>query len=113
MGASKREFLRVRTAEANAAKNSAASRASLARNIKIQSKLAKRSLNNAVATMHRSLLALKTQTEKKIKKTNHRVSAYAKQLAKNTKEVSAAMKANVAALSSKIAAAQKAASAAS
>merc|ERR1711959_723156 len=73
---------------------------------------AKRELGDAVAAMSKSLLALKYETEKKIKKTNTKVSAYADALKKEAKDVSAAMKANMATLKSKVAAQRKAASAA-
>merc|ERR1711975_194641 len=66
----------------------------------------------AVSTMQRSLLALKTETEKKIKKTNKRVSAYAKALKKEASDVDKLMKAQMKDLTSKIAASSKKQSAA-
>merc|ERR1711881_513655 len=54
-------------------------------------------------------LALKTETAKKIAKTNRRVDAYASQLKKHTIKVNAQMKANVKSLLNKIAAAKAAA----
>merc|ERR1712054_546150 len=65
-------------------------------------KASQRSLRDAVGSMNRSLLALKTETAKKIKKTNHKATAYAGALKKEAKDVDAAMKANMAALISKI-----------
>merc|ERR1711990_254481 len=95
-----------------AASKNAAGRAGLARKIAAAKKEAKRELGDAVAAMSKSLLALKYETEKKIKKTNTKVSAYADALKKEAKDVSAAMKANMATLKSKVAAQRKAASAA-
>merc|ERR1719482_350980 len=107
-----RKFSSVRRAEAHAAAKSAKGRAGLARKIAAAKKEAKRQLGDAVAAMSKSLLALKYETEKKIKKTNTKVSAYADALKKEAKDVSAAMKANMATLKSKVAAQRKAASAA-
>jgi len=88
--------------EAHAARKNAAGRAAIARSIAASKKAAQRQLKDAVGTMNRSLLALKTETAKKIKKTNHKVTAYADALAKEAKDVDAAMKANMASLVSKI-----------
>merc|ERR1719456_1601766 len=88
--------------EAHAARKNAAGRAAIARSIASSKKAAQRQLKDAVGTMNRSLLALKTETAKKIKKTNHKVTAYAGALKKEAKDVDAAMKANMAALISKI-----------
>merc|ERR1711998_497089 len=52
------------------------------------------------------------ETAKKIKKTNRGIDAYANKMARNARAVQAAMKANVASLTSKIDAARKSASAA-
>merc|ERR1711970_1208930 len=107
-----RKFSAVTKAEERAASKNAAGRAGLARKIAAAKKEAKRELGDAVAAMSKSLLALKYETEKKIKKTNTKVSAYADALKKEAKDVSAAMKANMATLKSKVAAQRKAASAA-
>merc|ERR1712054_689656 len=88
--------------EAHAARKNAAGRAAIARSIAASKKAAQRSLKDAVGTMNRSLLALKVETAKKIKKTNHKVTAYAGALKKEAKDVDVAMKANMAALISKI-----------
>merc|ERR1712054_678713 len=48
-------------------------------------------VNAAAATMHRSLLALKYETEEKIKKTNTRVDAYAEAIEKEASDVSQLM----------------------
>merc|ERR1711907_31107 len=71
---------------------------------------ATRQLGDAVAAMNKSLLALKYETAKKIKKTNTRVSAHADALKKEAVDVKAAMKANLAALTAKVHAQRKAAS---
>merc|ERR1719478_348569 len=62
--------------------------------------------------MNRSLLALKTETAKKIKKSNHKVTAFAGALAKEAKDVDAAMKANMNSLTAKINAARRSAASA-
>merc|ERR1712054_3150 len=85
--------------EAAAAAKNAAARAALAGKIAADKKFAARALKDAVGGLTRSLLALKTETSKKIKKTNHKVDAYAVRLAAQAKAVDAAMKANVARLS--------------
>jgi len=110
--ASKAKFARVARAEAAAVRRSAAARASLARRLRASRKSASRSLSAAVAGLNRSMLALKTETSKKIAKTNRDIDAHARQMARNAKKVKAAMKANVAALSAKISAARKEAQAA-
>merc|ERR1712054_99476 len=107
-----RSFSAVNAKEARAAKAAAAARASLARRIAAEKKSAKRQLDDAVAAMHKSLLALKYETAKKIKKTNTKVDAYAAALKKEAKDVDALMKANVNSLSAKIAAQRKSASSA-
>merc|ERR1711959_558798 len=102
----------VRSAAAQAKNNLAASRASIARKLRSSTKAAKRSLRDAVSGLNRSMLALKSETAKKIKKTNRGIDAYANKMARNARAVQAAMKANVASLTSKIDAARKSASAA-
>merc|ERR1712164_37373 len=106
-----KKFLAVNAAEAAAAKKSAAGRAAIAADIKIQAANAKQELADGVATMQRSLLALKTQTQKKIKKTNKKVDAYGAALKKEAAEVNLLMKAQMTSLMGKIAAQKKAASA--
>merc|ERR1712216_289486 len=93
--------------ERHAARKNAAGRAALDRSIAANKRAAKRQLNDAVGSMNRSLLALKVETAKKIKKTNHEVTAYANALKKEAKEVDAAMKANMASLVAKINAARR------
>merc|ERR1711881_498383 len=105
-------FGKVARNEAAAARRSAASRASIARKLRSSTKAAKRSLRDAVSGLNRSMLALKSETAKKIKKTNRGIDAYANKMARNARAVQAAMKANVASLTSKIDAARKSAAAA-
>merc|ERR1719473_690818 len=99
----KKEMLyAVRSAAALAKENLAAA----AKNAK--AKFAARALKDAVGGLTRSLLALQTETAKKIKKTNRRVDAFAARLGAQAKAVDAAMKANVATLTGKIDAARAA-----
>merc|ERR1712054_627354 len=95
--------------ESKIAKKNAAARAAVAAQLRASTKASKRSIADAVAGLNRSMLALKSETEKKIKKTNSHVTAYADQMKANAKSVSALMKANVGSLVSKINAARKAA----
>merc|ERR1712139_352088 len=66
-------------------------------------------LGDAVATQQRSLLSLKEETAKKIKKTNKSITAHAKQMAKNAAIVAAQMRSDTAAINAKLEAARKAA----
>merc|ERR1740130_2352154 len=102
----KAKFAAASNKEATAAAKNAAARASLAGKIAADKKFAARALKDAVGGLTRSLLALKVETSKKIKKTNTKVDAYAARLSAQAKAVDAAMKANVASLSSKIGAAR-------
>merc|ERR1711975_23837 len=104
----KAAFSAANAKERRAAKKNAAGRAALARSIASSKKAAKRQLKDAVASMNRSLLALKVETSKKIKKTNHKVTAYADALKKEAAAVDAAMKANMNALTAKVSAARRA-----
>jgi len=106
-----KKFLAVNAAEEAAASKSAAGRAAIAEEIKSASQNAADELADGVATMQRSLLALKTETTKKIKKTNQKVDAYGIALKKEAEEVDAMMKAQMTTLISKIAAQKKSASA--
>merc|ERR1719171_1036054 len=100
-------FSHANAQERKAASKNAAGRAALARSIARNKKSAKRQLSDAVSAMNRSLLALKVETAKKIKKTNTKVTAYADALAKEAKDVDAAMKANMNSLTAKINAARR------
>jgi len=104
---SRAKFAAVARSEAAAARRGAAARAALARKLSASKRASRRALGDAVAGLTRSMLALKTETEKKIKKTNKSIDAHARQMARNAKQVQAAMKANVAALTSKINTARK------
>merc|ERR1719181_2389083 len=105
-------FNKVARNEAAAARRSAAARAAIARKLRSSTKAAKRSLRDAVSGLNRSMLALKSETAKKVAKTNRNIAAYANNMRRNAHAVQAAMKANVAALSSKIDGARKQAAAA-
>merc|ERR1719420_2305244 len=105
----KKCFSKANAKERAAARKNAAGRAAIARSIASSKRAAKRQLNDAVGAMNRSLLALKTETAKKIKKSNHKVTAFAGALAK---EVDAAMKANMNSLTAKINAARRSAASA-
>merc|ERR1711988_806851 len=105
-------FSKVARNEAAAARRNAAARASIARKLRASTRAAKRSLRDAVSGLNRSMLALKSETAKKVAKTNRNIAAYANKMRKDARAVQAAMKANVAALSSKIDAARKSAAAA-
>jgi hypothetical protein len=105
------KFNAVNAAEAGAAKKSAADRAAIAESIKIEKENSAAALRDGVATMQRSLLALKYETEEKIKKTNTRVDAYAQAIKKEAEDVSALMKGQMDSLTSKIAAQKAAATA--
>merc|ERR1719451_231292 len=105
----KKCFSKANAKERKAASKNAAGRAALARSIARNKKSAKRQLGDAVSSMNRSLLALKIETAKKIKKSNHKVTAFAGALAKEAKDVDAAMKANMNSLTAKINAARRSA----
>merc|ERR1712196_758167 len=84
------------------ADKAADARAAIATEVAIQKENAKKSLADAVATMHESLVSLKHETEEKIKKTNTDVAAYAKALGKEAKDVSALMAQQMTSLTGKI-----------
>merc|ERR1719453_2046568 len=90
----KQKFGAAAKLQASRAASSAAGRAKLAARIAADKKFAARSLKDAVTGMTRSLLALKVETAKAVKKTNHKVDAYAARLAKTAAQTEAAMKAN-------------------
>merc|ERR1719399_1195033 len=90
-------------------KKGAAARAALGARVARDKKHIIDQLGDAVATQQRALLALKTETAKKIKKTNRNISAHADQTAKNARAVAAQMKADTAAINAKLEAARKAA----
>jgi hypothetical protein len=96
------KFASVNEVEAKAAKKSAKEREEIGANIAIAKENAEAELNSAVQTMQRSLVALKLETEEKIKKTNKRVDAYAEALKKESKDVSGMMKAQMEELTGEI-----------
>merc|ERR1712159_128080 len=104
-------FAALNTLHARNAKKGKAARAKLGASIAHEQKRAKAVIANAVAAQNRALLALRSETAKKIKKTNRRISSYADQMAKNARAVAAQMKSDVSALQSRIAAAKRSASA--
>jgi hypothetical protein len=105
-------FLFANAKEAAASAKSAADRAAIALKIKLEKAAAERQIKDATATMQRSLLALKTQTGIKIKKTNTRVDAYATAIDKEAKDVARLMKQQKTLLDGKIAAEKSRATAA-
>jgi len=96
------KFEAVNAAEAEAYKKSAGERADIAESITIEKENAKQYLADSVATMQRSLFALKSETAEKIKKTNTRVDAYAARLEKESKDVTELMKQQMSTLSGNI-----------
>merc|ERR1712057_22046 len=90
-------------------RKSAASRARLNRQINREQRRASYAIRNAVANQNRALLALKTETSKRLKKSNNKLSSHADQMAKNARSVAAQMKSDVATLEARIAAARRSA----
>merc|ERR1712054_640866 len=90
-------------------RKSAAARARLNRQINREQRRASFAIRNAVASQNRALLALKTETAKRIKKANNKLSGHAAQMARNARAVSAQMKSDVATLEARIAAARRSA----
>merc|ERR1711998_804706 len=85
------KFQAVNEEEAAAAAASAADRADIALKISLAKANTNKQLGDAVAVMTSSLLALKTETETAIAKTDTRVDAYAAQLEKEAEDVKAMM----------------------
>jgi len=104
-------FAALNTLAARNSKHAKAARAKLGASISHEQKRAKAVIANAVAAQNRALLALKSETAKKIKKTNRRISSYADQMAKNAKAVAAQMASDVATLQARISAAKRSAAA--
>merc|ERR1711959_161565 len=77
-----KNFVKLNTRLASANASNAARRAALERSTKAEQRRAMRAVKDAVANQNRALLALKTETAKKISKTNRSVDAYASQLKK-------------------------------
>merc|ERR1712036_98462 len=104
-------FAALNTLHARNAKKGKAARAKLGASISHEQRRAKAVIANAVAAQNRALLALKSETAKKIKKSNRRLTSYAAQMAANARAVAAQMKSDVSALQARIAAAKRSASA--
>jgi uncharacterized protein YejL (UPF0352 family) len=83
-------------------------RAALKDEIDAERALAIEAVGNAVALQAQGLLALKTETAEKIKKTNTKVTAYGDAIIKHAGDVKATMEANVAALTGQLEAAKEA-----
>merc|ERR1711881_235690 len=90
-------------------RKSAASRARLNRQINREQRRASYAIRNAVASQNRALLALKTETAKRLKKSNNKLSSHANQMARNARAVAAQMKSDVATLEARISAARRSA----
>jgi len=102
-------FTSANAKEAKAAKSNAADRAKIAASIEAEKKIAARTIQDATGMMERSLMALQLETRKKIKKTNHKVDAFGKALAKEANKVKAIMASNMKILTQKIANAEQSA----
>merc|ERR1711977_738540 len=102
-------FAALNTVLARNNRKSAASRARLNRQINREQRRASYAIRNAVASQNRALLALKTETAKRLKKSNNKLSSHANQMARNARAVAAQMKSDVATLQSRIAAARRSA----
>merc|ERR1712057_50575 len=102
-------FAALNTVLAGNNRKSAASRARLNRQINREQRRASYAIRNAVANQNRALLALKTETSKRLKKSNNKLSSHADQMAKNARSVAAQMKSDVATLEARIAAARRSA----
>merc|ERR1712022_24571 len=73
----KGKFSALEKAEAAAAKKSAGARAAIAAKLAASKKTATRALTDAVSGLNRAMIALKSETQGKIKKTNKSLDAYA------------------------------------
>merc|ERR1711959_412317 len=104
-------FAALNTLLSSNAKSNAAARKKLSDQVAAERARATAVIGNAVAAQNRALLALKSETAKKIKKTNRRITSYAGQMAANARAVAAQMKSDVSALQARIAAAKRSASA--
>merc|ERR1712159_585179 len=90
---------------------SAAARGRLSAQTNAEKRRATRVIRNAVASQNRALLALKSETAKKLKKTNKSITGHANQMARNAKAVAAQMKNDVKTLQARINAAKRSAQA--
>merc|ERR1711881_468673 len=104
-------FAALNTVLARNNRKSAAARGRLNRQINREQRRASRAIRNAVASQNRALLALKAETNKKLKKANNKLTSHANQMARNARGVAAQMKSDVATLQARIAAAKRSATA--
>jgi len=95
-------FAHTNAKEKEAAEAAATDRAAIEEQIKLAQENSKTEIRAAVATMHKALLALKSETSKKIENTNNRVDAYAAAVKKESEEVSQLMKTQMTVLTGKI-----------
>merc|ERR1712216_954346 len=102
-------FAALNTLLAKNNRKSAAARGKLSAQIKAEQRRASRVIRNAVAQQNRALLALRSETAKKLKKTNKSISEHARQMYANAKAVAAQMKSDVATLQARISAAKRSA----
>merc|ERR1712096_523422 len=100
----KKKMVKFLAKSARIKARSAMQRKALAASIARNSRSVSRMLRDAVATQSRAQLALHAETAKKIKRTNTRVTAYAKRMAANARKTAADLKANTAAIMGKISA---------
>merc|ERR1712057_101148 len=104
-------FAALNTVLARNNRKSAAARGRLNRQINREQRRASRAIRNAVASQNRALLALKAETNKKLKKANNKLTSHANQMARNARAAAAQMKSDVATLQARIAAAKRSATA--
>merc|ERR1711881_596938 len=102
-------FAALNTVLARNNRKSAAARGRLNRQINREQRRASRAIRNAVASQNRALLALKSETNKKLKKANNKLTSHANQMARNARAGPPQMKSDVAPLQSRIAAARRSA----
>merc|ERR1719473_876543 len=77
------KFLATQRMRARASKSNAVARALLVNKVKANEKAAQKAIEDAVSEQTRTLLALKAETSKRIKKSNKNVAAAASQMIKN------------------------------
>merc|ERR1711881_795118 len=104
-------FAALNTLLSSNAKASAAARGKLSAQVAAEKARATAVIGNAVAAQNRALIALKSETCKKIKKSNRRITSYAGQMAANARAVAAQMKSDVSTLQARISAAKRSAAA--
>merc|ERR1712196_103882 len=98
-----KDFAEANDKEAKRAKANKAARVAIAKDIAAQKKISAEYLKDAASSMEKTLLALKSETRKKIKKTNKNVAAYGAAVKKEAKDVKALMASNMKMLTQKIA----------